>query len=159
NGALAKVRKNGIVYDRVVYPYAATLTAPGHAAIYSGAVPSESGVTGNYLVDRTTGERRAFVDDGQHAVIGVPDEHAAPVGMREPPVCDAIKSATAGRGKVVSLSLKDRSAILPAGRTPDLVLWYEAKVKGFTTSSFYAQALPDWLVQYQTAHPIDAEGV
>lgn len=159
NGALAEIRKSGIVYERVVYPYAATLTAPGHAAIYSGAVPSESAVTGNYLVDRTTGLRRAFVDDGQHAVIGVPDEFAAPVAMRAATVGDTLKAATSGRGKVVSLSLKDRSAILPAGRSPDLVLWYEAKVKGFTTSSFYAKELPAWLVQYQAAHPIDAESV
>jgi hypothetical protein len=60
---------------------------------------------------------------------------------------------------VASLSLKDRSAILPAGRHPDLVLWFDGSLRAFTSSTYYAQALPGWLDAYQRAHPIAAEQV
>jgi predicted AlkP superfamily pyrophosphatase or phosphodiesterase len=161
DGALAKARERGLIFDRVVYPYAVTLTAPGHATIYSGAVPAESGVSSNYLVDAATGKRRAFVDDGFHAVIGNPSAFAGPSALKVETLGDALKRQTQGRGKVVSLALKDRSAILPAGQHPDLVLWYDAKAKGWTTSSYYIESmeLPGWLVQYASAHPIAAESV
>jgi len=114
DGLLAHARRHGLVYEQMVYPYAATLTAPGHAAIYSGAAPDRSGITTNYLIDAASGKRRAIVDDGTHAVLGVPGKFAAPGVMRAETVADMLKTATHGAGKVVSLSIKDRSAILPA---------------------------------------------
>lgn len=155
DGAYARARAHGRIYSRVVYPFVATLTAPGHAAIYSGAMPAESGITANSFFDRASDTRLAFVDDGVSTVLGVPDEHASPARMLAMTVGDALKQATGGRGKVVSLSMKDRSAILPAGKRPDRVLWFETSLRGFTTSSYYASALPEWLVAYTAAHPLD----
>lgn len=157
-GIVARVRAQGRVYGRVVYPYATTLTAPGHSAIYSGATPSESGIAGNARFDRTTGERLAYVDDRKHAVHGVAKaRYAAPTLLRVETVADALKRASARRGKVVSLSLKDRSAVLPAGQLPDLVLFYESEIPGFTTSSFYAPALPQWVVDFNFKHMPDLQ--
>jgi hypothetical protein len=158
DGLLARTLREGRRYQ-LVYPYAATLTAPGHAALFSGAAPNESGVTTNYVVDATTGQRRDLVDDRTHAVLGVSDAFASPSVLLVPTVGDALKDATQGRGKVVSLSIKDRSAILPGGKRPDLALWYEPSARGFTTSAYYAKELPAWLVRHQHAHPITPERV
>lgn len=155
-GALARARKQGRVYRRVVYPYAATLTAPGHAAIFSGAPPAESGITANSRLDRETFERYDFVDDRKHAALGATNRYASPALLRVDTVGDALKAQTGGQGKVVALSLKDRGAVLVARAPVDLVLWYEAGV-GFTTSTFYASALPWWLLDYNAKHPVDLD--
>jgi len=153
-GAIAHARAHGRVLEHVVYAYAGTLTAPGHAAIYTGVPPARNGVTTNAVVDRETGRRRAVVDDGQHAILGVPPPaFASPNVLRAPTVADALKQATGGSAKVVSLSIKDRSAILPAGKHPDVVLWYDARA-GFTTSSYYASELPEWLTAFTRAYPV-----
>ncbi|HMI90990.1 MAG TPA: alkaline phosphatase family protein [Polyangiales bacterium] len=153
-GAVAHARAHGRVLEHVVYAYAGTLTAPGHAAIYTGVPPAQNGVTTNAVIDRATGLRRAVVDDGQHAILGVPPPaFASPSVLRAPTVADALKQATGGRAKVVSLSIKDRSAILPAGQHPDVVLWYDARA-GFTTSSYYASELPSWLTAFTRAYPV-----
>jgi predicted AlkP superfamily pyrophosphatase or phosphodiesterase len=153
-GAIAYARAHGRVIEQVVYSYAATLTAPGHAAIYTGVPPAQNGVTTNAVVDRATGKHRAIVDDGQHAVLGVPPgSFAGPTVLRAPTVADVLEQATAGQAKVVSLSIKDRSAILPAGKQPDLVLWYDRKA-GFTTSTYYAAELPSWLTAFERAYPV-----
>jgi hypothetical protein len=101
-----------------------------------------------------SGIRRALVDDGVSDVLGVPGEHASPTGMRAESVADVLKRETGGRGKVVSLSMKDRSAIFPAGRQPDRVLWFETSLGAFTTSTYYARELPPWLAAHTAAHPV-----
>jgi len=154
DGAIARARSSGRVYRRVVYSYAATLTAPGHAAIFSGAPPAESGITANSRIDRETFQRYDFVDDRTHAVLGAPGRFAAPTLLRVDAMGDALKAQTGGQGKVVALSHKDRGAVLVSRAPSDLALWYEPGV-GFTTSTFYASDLPWWLIAYNQKHPAD----
>jgi predicted AlkP superfamily pyrophosphatase or phosphodiesterase len=45
----------------------------------------------------------------------------------------------------VSLALKDRAAVLLAGREADAVFWYEEPPGRFVTSSWYAHAIPSWV--------------
>jgi hypothetical protein len=158
HGAYAQARARGRVLDDVVYGYATTLTAPGHAAIFSGASPSVSGVVANNVIDHVTGAHRTTVDDGQSGVLGVPEERASPSVLRVPTVADALEAATSGAAKTVALAIKDRSAVLPGGQHPDLVLFYDPTV-GFTTSRWYASALPPWLAAFSSSHPIDASAV
>lgn len=153
-GAFARAKAQGRVYRRVVYSYAATLTAPGHAAIFSGAPPAESGITANSRVDRTNFQKYDFVDDRTHAVLGATERFSSPTVLRVDSMGDALKAQTGGQAKVAALSLKDRGAVLVARAPMDLTLWYEAGV-GFTTSTFYATELPPWLVEYNRAHPAD----
>ncbi|MGD8861542.1 MAG: alkaline phosphatase family protein [Myxococcales bacterium] len=160
-GALRRLETEGRLYQRMVYPYATTYTAPGHTMIVSGATPSESGITCNFWIEPETGRARSSVDDGRHPVLGLAGAHAAPDALRVETVGDVVAAGTKGargRGKVVSLSLKDRAAILSAGKRPDLALWYEAKARTFTTSTYYADRRPAWLERYLAAHPISLNG-
>ncbi|MDT9126962.1 hypothetical protein, partial [Escherichia coli] len=63
-------------------------------------------------------------------------------------VADTLKRATAGRGKVFGLSLKDRSAILPCGKRPDGAYWFTDK---FVTSTYYRDAPPRWVTAFNQA--------
>src|SRR5690606_11015667 len=57
---------------------------------------------------------------------------------------DSLKEATGGKGKVVGLSLKDRSAILPAGRQPDACYWMDKNGRA-VTSTYYRDRVHDWV--------------
>lgn len=153
-GAVRTGIERGFFAERVRYTHATTLTAPNHAAIYTGATPSASGITGN-LLRTPDGKARTSVDDGTHKVHNSkPGVFAGPAALRVDTVGDALKRHTNGRGKVVSLSLKDRAAILPAGKHPDMAIWYDTAVPGFTTSTYYATELPAWLARFKEEYPV-----
>ncbi len=153
DGALRHVADHG-AFHSVAYPYAGTYTAPGHTAIATGSVPSEDGVSANKYWDPVKKKAVDCLLDPTSEVLGVPGETASPAEIHAQTVSDALKNATGGKGKVVAISLKDRAAIPMGGHHPDLVLWYESTLGSFTTSTYYAKALPAWLSDWEKAHPI-----
>jgi hypothetical protein len=146
--------EQGAYYAEGQYDYAGTYTAPGHATLYTGVLPREHGVAANEVWDAARGRTVPVVDDAEHAVVGTRDQFASPVVLRVPTVADELERVTNGRAHTVSLSLKDRAAVLPGGHHADLALFYEAKQGRFSTSAFYAGGLPGWLVRFQNEHPL-----
>ena len=55
DGGLARLVREGVYYPQAVYPYAATFTAVGHAALVTGAPPARSGILANKWWDRAEG--------------------------------------------------------------------------------------------------------
>jgi hypothetical protein len=49
------------------------------------------------------------------------------------------------RSRALSISRKDRGAILPLGRAKQSVFWYATSMGEFTTSRYYADTLPTWI--------------
>lgn len=155
DGLLSRGMREGAFHLRVRYPYAATITAAGHATLHTGVTPRAHGVVANDRYDPERGEKRALVDDGAHPILGA-EGYAGPGVLRSPTVADVLSAATKGRAKIVSISIKDRGAILTAGRTPDFVAFYDRSVPGFTTSTYYAEDLPPWFVAFRERHPVQA---
>jgi hypothetical protein len=155
DGAMRAGTRRGALYTGR-YSYAATYTAVGHATISTGAGPAEHGVVANNVWDRAGAQNRSVFDDGQHRVLGVDDAFAGPGAMRVETVADLLHRATGGDAVIAALSHKDRGAIPGGGRHADLVLWYDKSLPGFTTSTFYAEALPAWLTAWLADNPIDA---
>jgi hypothetical protein len=158
DGAIRQAIARGVYLENSVYPYANTLTAPGHAAIHTGAPPSVSGVEGNSAWDAEKGGPVSCIQDSRHPVFGRELEgiSAGPARLLVPTVAHALKAQTGGAAKVISLSLKDRSAILSVGSAADLVLWFDSKLGAFTSSSAWGTALPAWVQSYQVEHPLTA---
>jgi predicted AlkP superfamily pyrophosphatase or phosphodiesterase len=153
-GALRRGMDQGVYFARSRYPYAGTMTAPGHATLVTGALPSKHGVVANEVWDRQRNKVISVVDDGQNAVIGSDGAFASPSVLRSSTVADALERATAGAARTVSLSYKDRSTVLSGGQTPDLALWYDSKRGEFTSSAHYSAQLPDWFQKYRGQHPV-----
>jgi predicted AlkP superfamily pyrophosphatase or phosphodiesterase len=152
-GAIRRTAERGRFEHRVAYAYGATYTAPGHAAIYTGAPPFESGVPSNRVWDRARDARLSSMDDATHPILGRDGAFASPARLVAESVADVLEAETGGAAITVSLGMKDRSAILPGGHHPDACFWFDARAGGFTTSTYYASALPDWLAGWQSAHP------
>jgi Type I phosphodiesterase / nucleotide pyrophosphatase len=132
------------------YEMALTHTAPGHATIATGAWPSVHGVIANRFMD---GDRpRDGVEDPACAQWNG-GRGVSAAALQVPTFGDALKLATFGRARVLSVGIKDRGALFLAGQSADLVLFYDADRGELTSTRCYAPAPPDWLAVLQRAHP------
>lgn len=158
DGALKPLIAHGTWVHDVVYPYAGTYTGPGHAAIYTGAPPAESGVVANRRWDRERARMVGMIDDGVHAQFDPEGRtFVSPTAVRAETVSDALRTATEARGRhsaIVSISMKDRGAVIPGGQHPDMAVWYTEEARGFTTSRYYRPEMPEWVTRFNTAHPL-----
>jgi hypothetical protein len=124
--------KQGAVFTEAYHDHAVTETAPGHATILSGRWPAHTGIIRNF----------AGVQDSAAPLVGVSGPGASPARFRGTALFDWLKAAEPA-ARALSVSGKDRGAILPIGRAKEQVYWY---VSGyFTTSRYYADSLPLWV--------------
>ena len=68
-------------------------------------------------------------------------------------VGDALKSQSRLRLACVGVGLKDRSAILMGGRRADAAYWFENDGGNFVTSTYYMNAAPEWLNEWNRQPP------
>src|SRR5437868_4243132 len=135
----------------VRYEMALTHTAPGHATIATGAWPSVHGVVANRFME---GDRpRDAVEDPSCPQWGG-GRGVSAAALRVPTFGDALKLATFGRARVLSVAIKDRGALFLAGRSADLALFYDPEHGELISTKCYAPGPPDWLVALQRAHPV-----
>jgi arylsulfatase A-like enzyme len=153
-GLLVRTMRRGMYHHRVTYNYAGTYTAPGHAAIYTGQPPARSGVAMNRAWNRDGHNTISIVDDHQHPVFDGHNSFASPGLLQVDTVADALIEQTHGRAKVLSVSMKDRGAVIPGGRTPTMAIWYDEHSGTFTTSTHYAAQLPPWLSRWNRDNPV-----
>lgn len=156
NGAIRRAIDSGVFFERGAYSYANTLTAPGHVAVHTGAAPIQSGIDGNSEWDTARARGIPVTEDPGRPVFGRPagSVGASPARLRVPTVANALRQAAGGAAKILSLSIKERAAILSVGTAADLVLWYDASQGAFTSSTVWGPALPGWVGRYQAQHPI-----
>ena len=113
-----RLMRDGASWTQSNYDHMPTYTAPGHGTMMTGAYPAESGIIGNEWLDRATGKRITSVQDESVKLLGgnPTDPAASPWRLMASTVGDELRLATNDRAKVIGISVKDRSAILPAGR-------------------------------------------
>ena len=66
---------------------------------------------------------------------------------------DELRMATNFRAKAVSISLKERAAVLMGGHTPSAAYWYDAGSGRFVTSTYYMPTLPAWVDEFNQRSP------
>ncbi len=151
NSGLDRLLKNGAVFANAYHEHFPTVTAIGHSVVLTGALPCVSGIVGNDWYDRETGKQVTSVSDPHVNPIGGSGESgASPHRLLVNTVGDEMKLATAGKARVVGMSMKDRAAILPAGHLADAAYWYDSNTGIFVTSSYYRADLPDWVKEFNS---------
>src|SRR5450432_3363992 len=152
---IGRLMKNGAVWTNANYDHSPTYTAPGHAAIMTGTWPAENGIVANEWYDRETGKKVTSVSDGSATLLGgAPGEAgASPKRLLASTLGDELRLATNDRSKVIGISVKDRSAILPAGRHATAAYWFSAQSGGMVSSNYYFAQLPAWVTQFNDSHP------
>jgi len=132
-GGLGRLYKGGAVFTSAFQDHAITETAPGQAATMSGRFPVHTGILAN-----TKG-----VNDTTVSLVDAVGVGASPFRFRGTTLTDWL-IAIDPRTRALSVSRKDRGAILPIGRSKQQVFWY-APNGNFTTSTYYSTSLPEWV--------------
>jgi predicted AlkP superfamily pyrophosphatase or phosphodiesterase len=125
----------GAWFTNAFQDHAITETAPGHASTMSGRFPRSTGITSNLT---------GVIDPNHSLLIGLPNEvGASPERFQGTTLFDWLY-AKDKRSRALSVSKKDRGAILPIGRAKQDVFWFSAN-GSFTTSNYYRDSLPTWV--------------
>lgn len=146
----------GALFTNANYNYVPTYTAPGHAAVFTGSVPAQNGIVGNLWFDRDANRTRVMVSDMNSrlvtdaGVVGEPGV-ASPRVLIGTTIGDQIRLSNNLQSKVIALSQKDRSAVLPGGQRPNGAFWYNSATGTFVTSDYYSKELPAWVKRYNAS--------
>ena len=136
----------GAVFTNAFQDHGVTETAPGHSTILSGRWPAHTGILTNPL----------GVIDSSTTLLVTGNPGASPRRFRGTALFDWLR-ATSAASRALSVSRKDRGAILPIGSARQEVYWYDAGL--FTTSTYYRDSLPGWVRAFNAQRiPFKAAG-
>jgi predicted AlkP superfamily pyrophosphatase or phosphodiesterase len=147
-GGLKRLMVEGAWFTNCHYPYSDTLTAAGHASLSTGTTPSRHGIIANSWYDRKSAKVIESIDSMKYRPVPPPEKELpgpAPERRRVEAIGDVLLRVTNGKGKVASLSIKDRSAILLAAYRAQICYWFSTYVGQFVTSTYYSDRLAPWV--------------
>lgn len=149
-GGFKRLMSEGFNCRNNHYDYAPTVTAAGHAAIFTGSVPAIDGIIGNEWYDVKSGRVMYCVEDTTAKTVGSTTRAGlmSPKNLLVSTITDQLKIANAYQSKTIGIALKDRGAILPAGHTANGAYWFDSKDGSWITSSFYMNDLPQWVKDF-----------
>ncbi len=155
---LGRLMREGASWTEANFDHVPTHTAPGHAVFMTGASPSQTGIVANEWYERETGRRvKSITDDSTMMLAGKPNEKGkGPRRLLCSTVGDELRLADRDRSKVIGISTKDRSAILPAGRRANGAYWFSTDTGNMVSSTYYFDRLPDWVARFNDRHMADA---
>ena len=155
DGGFARLLREGLYVRELRFAHAVTETAPGHAALYTGAVPRATGIVANDVLGPDGKKVSSLLDANTRLV---PAGAAGPIdrqgsslaALQVDTLADALVAARPG-AEVYSFSLKDRGALFGAGRHPKLALWLDTEGGTLVTSTAFATSVPAWAAPFADA--------
>ena len=147
-----RLAEQGSNFTYAHYNYELTSTGPGHASIYTGTTPFFHGIIGNDFYDKRNKKMLNCVQDDLQTTVGSENSNGkkSPVNLLSSTITDELKLFTNKKSKVISVSIKDRGAILPGGHMADAAYWYDNKTGNFISSTYYMEKLPDWVNDFNS---------
>ena len=146
--------QRGASFASARYEHATTTTCPGHAVMLTGSYGTVNGIIANDWYDAVAGKEVYCAADTTVRLIGVDLEGRSPRNLKNATVGDLLKIGTGGRSKVVTVSAKDRSAIMMGGHLADAAYWMEDTL--FVTSTYYRQEMPAWAREFNGAGKVSS---
>ena len=145
--------REGFNFKNANVNYIPSETAPGHASIYTGTTPAYHGIIGNSWYDRDLGNYVGNVIDSNEEIVGSINENpngTSPKNLAATTITDELRLRSKFKSKVISVSIKDRAAILPGGKSANAAYWFdwESSPGYFVSSSFYMKKVPKWVSKF-----------
>ena len=144
DGGFRRLIDGGYSCNNCLINYVPTVTAIGHASVYTGTSPAFHGICGNnFFID---GRKTYCTADSTVKTVGAEGNRGmhSPRNMLSTTIGDQLRLHTDFRSRVVGVSYKDRAAILPAGHSANAAYWLDTKNLCFVSSTYYMQELPDY---------------
>jgi len=155
-GGLKRLLEEGAWFRAAAYPYAATETCVGHATISTGAFPASHGMVANAWWDRDQQQMVSCTSDPNvtNAAYagGTTKGGDSAWRMQLPSFAEELKFQSGGASRVVTFSLKARSAVTLAGHKADAVTWFETSSGSWVTSAAYG-TMP-FVEEFAKKHPV-----
>ena len=149
---LRRLTTEGAWFRRAAYPYLNTVTCAGHATISTGTVPANHGMVLNEWWDRERQRTVLCTEDAGSPLVsyGAPLKggHSA-ARLKVPTLAAEMRKQLGQSTRVVTLSMKARSAIMEAGTDDAVVTWLEEGTWA-TSKAFSAKpiaAVEEWVRQ------------
>lgn len=144
-----KLMSRGSHLKDMQYNYIPTYTGPGHASIYTGTTPKNHGIIANAWIEESS---KSIVNCvGDPSVVGIQSSQlygkSSPHRLNTTTITDQLKGKHK-ESKVISISIKDRGAILPGGFKSDGSYWFDYGNGQFITSSYYKTEMPKWVKKF-----------
>ena len=148
-----RILRDGFNYKNTQYNFTPTATAPGHSSIYTGTTPATHGIIGNSWYNRYKKKYTSSVEDTTVVLIGSKKQNntgSSPKQLLTTTISDQLRMSTNFRSKVISVSLKDRAAVLPGGHLANAAYWHDIETSPgyFVSSSYYMNKSPKWVSKF-----------
>jgi predicted AlkP superfamily pyrophosphatase or phosphodiesterase len=157
---LKEILTKGASFTEAAYPYAVTKTCAGHATIGTGVLPAVHGMIDNTWYSVATHEHMDCTEDRTARSLafgGASSErtHSAK-WYQVPNFADELKRQNGGRPRVVSISLKARSAIGLGGHggPNSTIVWKDDGGVTFATSDALTKRASEAVDAFVRSHPI-----
>jgi predicted AlkP superfamily pyrophosphatase or phosphodiesterase len=149
-GGFNYLMQKGAYFSHAEYGLLQNMTGPGHATILSGSYAYQNGIPNNDWYNSETQKFVYCAEDQSQKTVGAnpssPHVGTSPKNLIGTTFGDELKNAYPD-SKVISIALKDRSAILMGGHRPDLTLWFDLESFKWVSSEYYlsSKTLPEWV--------------
>ncbi len=165
------MKREGIWFSECHVPYACTSTGPGHASLATGAPPRDHGIIENEWFEREPSPMRVYCCQPKtrpyELVPPVPKELGppgrgsdtgySPERLLAQTVGESLQEHTQGKGRVFTLSMKDRTAVLMGGQKPSGAYCFDTRDGKFHTGAFYGRdAAHPWVTEFNNAKLADS---
>ena len=149
----------GMVFENARYPYLVTVTCAGHATIGTGALPHRHGMINNTWWLRK--ERRLTGCSADPATTDLTYGRPIRLGnsavnLLTPTLADELRAQKPG-ARVVSVSMKARSAIMLAGRAADAIAWFDDPSGSWATSTAFTTAPVPAVKEFVERYPYEKD--
>lgn len=157
-GGFRRLMREGFLFENANFNYVPTYTAPGHACIYTGTTPSHNGIISNEWYDRELDKTVYCVSDSTSIPVGTTSISGkmSPKRLLTTTITDELRTASNFKSKVISISLKDRGAILPGGHSANAAYWHDPFTNNWVTSNYYMPMLPAWAEKFNARKVVDS---
>ncbi len=155
DGGFARLMQQGSWFRECAYLHGCTETGPGHATIGTGAPARMHGIVRNAWYDAAA-KRAVYCAEDLTAKTFAEFPEAAdrgPALLQAPTLAQHLKTNLGDACRVVSVSAKDRSAILMAGPYADAVVWFSTATGRFVTNRNWGDEVPAWLLDLDRRRP------
>lgn len=153
-GGFRRLVGDGFFAANLHYNYMPTYTGPGHAAVYTGTTPAYHGIVANDWYVRDSKYVQYCARDTSSRGVGSTEKAAqmSPIHLRSTTLGDELRIFSNFKSKVIGVALKDRGAILPAGRMANAAYWYIGGNEDvWATSDWYGmEELPAWVKDFNS---------
>lgn len=157
-GGLRRLLDGGAWFTEAAYPYLNTVTCAGHATLSTGMLPARHGMVLNTWWDRESSRQVSCAEDPGVAALSYGSTARAGYSAQRllaTTLAEELREQQGAASRSVSLSLKQRSAIMMAGRRADAVVWFEQD--GWASSTAYAAEPAPFLAGFFGANPVEAD--